>query len=155
MSNDEKIKDGSSDDELGVNPNLSKQLEDTARVFKTLKELSSSPIQQAIESKVGELTLDVIQQAFSRPTKFSDALQDQIANNPHIHKMIIENMFCQPSKQERSNSKDDIYNKDEEIPIHEKLSPEDVYIIRIIEDELEVVENYNGEVAYKRIKLTS
>lgn len=144
--------DSSRQSGIDPNSNLVKELEDVVKIFKTLKELSSNPLQKAIEDKVGELA---VQQAFSRPT-----LQDQIANNPALQKMIVENAFYQlreqgKSEQEKSGSKVNIHNEEEYISIHEKLSPEDVYIIRIIRDELEVVENHDGEVVYKRVKLSS
>jgi len=158
MSDDKKTKDGDADKESAENPNLLKQLDDTVRVFKTLKELSSNPVQKAIEDKVGQLTVDVIQQAFTRPTGFLDQFQNQIAKNPSLQKMIIESTLPQPigmNAQEKSSPNNDTCNKDEDIPIYEKLSPEDIYIIRIVGDELEVVENHDGVAIYKMIRLAS
>lgn len=51
--------------------------------------------------------------------------------------------------------KDDIEAyKDTDIPIYEKLSVGDIYIVRIIDKELEVIQNDGEEVKYKRITLS-
>lgn len=154
MCSDEKTKVGNANDELGTNPKLTKQLDDVVKVFHTLKELSSNPLQKAIEDKVGELTMCAIQQAFSHPT-----FQDQLANNPSFQKTIIESCLQLVSREEGKekgkSSPKNVTHEDDEVSIYEGLSSGDVYIIRKIGDELEVVENHYGEVVYKRIRLSS
>jgi hypothetical protein len=41
-----------------------------------------------------------------------------------------------------------------DIPIYEKLSPGDVYILRIVNGEREVIENHDGDIIYKMAKLS-
>ena len=144
MCIDEKIKVENANDELDTNPKLT--IENAVKVFHTLKELSSNPLQKAIEDKAGQLAMDSIQQAFSH-----QALQDQLANNPSFQKMIGRTLVAREEGKEKGKSSPKI----EEESIYERLSPGDVYIIRKIGDELEVVENRYGELVYKRIKLSS
>ncbi len=51
----------------GLDPKLERQLEGTVKLFNTLKEFSSNPLQKAIETKVGELAAGVVENAFGRP----------------------------------------------------------------------------------------
>lgn len=146
MGGDEKTKDEKIDSESDTNPKLAKQLDDVVKVFDKLEELSSNQVDN-------KMTADPIQQAF-----FRGIFQDQIFKNPTLQKMIIENIFSKEEEKylksdPRPNSK--TVQEDEEIPIQEILSPEDIYMIRIIGDEIEVVENHDGNVVYKRVKLSS
>lgn len=68
-----------------------------------------------------------------------------------IQRSIIENIGSFPimGKTNKEGSK-----SHEDIPIHEKLSPGDVYILRIVNGELEVIENHDGDIIYKTVKLS-
>lgn len=59
------IKEVEGDEDINVvNPRVVKQLKDTVQVFSTLRELSSNPIQTAIEKSVGDIAAGAIQNAF-------------------------------------------------------------------------------------------
>lgn len=65
-----------------------------------------------------------------------------------IQRSIIENIesFGKTNKEESKFHED--------TPIYEKLSPGDVYILRIVNGELEVIENHDGNITYKTVKLS-
>lgn len=67
-----------------------------------------------------------------------------------IQRSIIGNIESFPiiGKTNKEGSK-----SHEDIPIYEKLSPGDVYILRIVNGELEVIENHDGDIIYKTVKL--
>lgn len=59
----------------------------------------------------------------------------------------IENTFYNKQEQKETRS------HKEDIQIHDKLSPGDIYILRIVGNCLEVVENHNGDAIYRRLTL--
>ena len=69
-----------------------------------------------------------------------------------IQRSIIENVGSFPimGKTNKEGSK-----SHEDIPIYEKLSPGDVYILRIVNGELEIIENNSGNIIYKTVKLST
>jgi hypothetical protein len=73
------------------------------------------------------------------------------AMEERIQRSIIENIenFHIIGKTNKEGSK-----SHEDIPIYEKLSPGDVYILRIVNGELEVIENRDGDIKYKMAKLS-
>lgn len=70
------------------------------------------------------------------------------AMEERIQRSIIENIesFGKANKEESKSHED--------ISIYEKLSPGDVYILRIVNGELEVIENHSGDIIYKRVTLS-
>lgn len=60
--------DESSNINVGIDPKLIRQLQATVSVFNTLKEFASSPLQKAIEGRVGELAAGVVEQSFKQPS---------------------------------------------------------------------------------------
>lgn len=63
------LKEIEGDEDINVvNPRVVKQLKDTVQVFSTLRELSSNPIQQAIEKSVGEIAASAVSNAFTPRT---------------------------------------------------------------------------------------
>lgn len=73
------------------------------------------------------------------------------AMEERIQRSIIENIESFPivgnTNKEGSRSHEDIL-------IYEKLSPGDVYILRIVDGELEIIENHGGDIVYKMVKLS-
>ena len=71
------------------------------------------------------------------------------AMEERIQRSIIENIEGFPiiGKTNKEQSK-----SHEDTPIYEKLSPGDVYILRIANEELEVIENHGGDIIYKMVK---
>lgn len=72
------------------------------------------------------------------------------AMDERIQRSIIENIESFPimgkANKEEAKHHDDV-------SIYEKLSPGDVYILRIVNGELEVIENHGGDIIYKTVKL--
>lgn len=79
------------------------------------------------------------------PDPFKKAMEER------IQRSIVENIENFPiiGKTNKEESK-----SHEDIPVHEKLSPGDVYILRIANGELEVIENHGGDIIYKMVKLS-
>ena len=77
---------------------------------------------------------------------FKKAMEERIQKSiiDHIESFPIESIHRQKENIEPY--------KDTDVPIYEKLSSGEVYIIRIIDNELEVIENCDGDVVYKRVK---
>ena len=68
-----------------------------------------------------------------------------------IQRSIIENIGSFPIMG-KTNKEESKSHKD--TPIYEKLSPGDVYILRIVNGEIEVIENHGGDIIYKIAKLS-
>ncbi len=106
---------------------------------------------------------DIIDPKFIRQLKITseicNALRD-LSSDPlrksleeRIQRSIIENINA--FKQEKIiPDKEEKEDKENIINICEKLSPGEIYILRIIDNELEVVENKNGDSIYKVIKIS-
>ena len=73
------------------------------------------------------------------------------AMEERIQRLIIENIESFPviGKTNKEEAK-----HHDGVPIYEKLSPGDVYILRIINGELEIIENHGGDIIYKTVKLS-
>lgn len=67
---------------------------------------------------------------------------------------MVENIK-EDTKQEIKDDQREIEPyKDTDIPIYEKLSVGDIYIVRIVEKGLEFIQNDGEDVKYKRIELS-
>lgn len=102
---------------------------------------------QDIKQDIKDEFLDYIKQI-----KNSAALVNvikELSSDPFKQQLIIDNIesSCTP--------KDDIDEyKDTDIPIYEKLSVGDIYIVRIVEKGLEFIQNDGEDVKYRRIELS-
>lgn len=113
-----------------MDSNAIRQLKDAVEIFNTIK--NSEVLSRDLSSNIS-----------------SDPLKK--AMEEIIQRSIIENIGSFPimGKTNKEGSKS---HKD--IPIYEKLSPGDVYILRIVNGELEVIENHGGDIIYKMAKLS-
>lgn len=70
-----------------------------------------------------------------------------------LQRLIVENIetpFYKPDQNLKSR-----LHKDEDVLIYEKISPRDIYMLGIINGELEIIENRDGEIVYRKIRLSS
>ncbi len=91
--------------------------------------------------KNGAILVNILKELSSDPLR--RAVEDK------VQQLIIDNIesSCTP--------KDDVDTyKDTDVPIYEKLSVGDVYIVRIVEKGLEFIQNDGEDVKYKRIELS-
>ncbi len=107
-----------------MDSNTIRQLKNTVEIFNTIRDLSSNVSSDPLKKAMEE----------------------------RIQRSIIESIesFGKTNK-EGSKSHEAIPIA---IPIYEKLSPGDVYILRIVNGELEIIENRDGDIICKIVKLS-
>lgn len=79
------------------------------------------------------------------PLEFIKQIQDSVELSKRVMEEKLQKSIIENIEEEY---------KDTDIPIYEKLSPGDIYIVRIIDEELEVIQNDGEDVKYKRVALS-